>query len=263
MPVLRKSGIISAINSNPTTGVASANSAVEVYLPPNTSTIGIQVKGTYTGALTLQLKASNSDTWVTVGGTSLINEATGAASANIASATQGAFQADVTGFTNARITALAAVTGAATVYIQPSPGSGVVVLGAPLPAGTNNIGSISAVTPGGSAISVVSTASTNASSQKASAGNLFEISVSNPTATPAYVKLYNKASAPTVGTDVPVLTITAPATSATQQPSANTLTFSQIGKRFPLGIAMAITAGPLAADTAVAVAGVQVHGTYI
>lgn len=250
MPILRKSGTIAAINQ-----------FVEVYLPPNTSTIGIQVTGTYTGALSLQLKASDSSTWVTVGGTSLINEATGAASANIASATQGAFQADVTGFTNARIIALAAVTGTATVYIQPSPGSGVVVLGAPLPAGSNSIGLIS--TPSGSAISVTSTASTNASNQKSTAGNLFEISVSNPTATPAYVKLYNKATAPTVGTDIPVLTITAPATSATQQPSANTLTFSQIGKRFTAGISMAITAGPLATDTAVAVAGVQVHGTYI
>jgi hypothetical protein len=134
---------------------------------------------------------------------------------------------------------------------------GTVILGA----GTASVGTVA--TPAGTAISVVSAATTNASSQKATAGNLFEVSVSNPTATPAYVKFYNKATAPTVGTDVPVLTIVAPATSATQIPTAINLTFSQIGKRFSNGIAMAITGGALATDTAVAVAGVQVHGTYI
>lgn len=118
-------------------------------------------------------------------------------------------------------------------------------------------------TPTGTPIAVTTTASTNASIQKASPGNLFEITVSNPTATPAYVKLYNKASAPTVGTDVPIMTITAPAAAATNKPTDTVLTFSQIGKRFATGIAMAVTAAPAATDTAVAVAGVQIHGTYI
>lgn len=118
-------------------------------------------------------------------------------------------------------------------------------------------------TPSGTAIAVTSAASTNASIQKSTAGNLFEITVSNPTATPAYVKLYNKASAPTVGTDVPIMTITAPAAAATNKPTDTVLTFSQIGKRFTTGIAMAITGGVLATDTTASVAGVQVHGTYI
>ena len=39
---------------------------------------------------------------------------------------------------------------------------------------------------------------------------MYVLTASNPTATAAYLKLYNKASAPTVGTDVPVLTITLP-----------------------------------------------------
>lgn len=110
-------------------------------------------------------------------------------------------------------------------------------------------------TTGGS-YNVVSAASTNAASVKSSAGNLYEITVSNPTATPIYVKLYNKASAPTVGTDVPVLTIpvAAGATVALQ--------FGSSGKRFTTGIAIAATAAAAATDTAAAVAGVQINASY-
>ena len=103
---------------------------------------------------------------------------------------------------------------------------------------------------------MVSTASTNASNQKSSAGNLFELSVSNPTATAAAVKLYNKATAPTVGTDVPILTIPIAAGAMVS------LSFGELGKRFATGISMAITAAIAATDTASSVAGVQVHGTY-
>lgn len=109
----------------------------------------------------------------------------------------------------------------------------------------------------GTAYSAVTTASTNAAIVKGSVGNLFELTISNPTATPAFVKLYNKALAPTVGTDVPVWTISIPATTDRQ------FSFSQPGKRFSGGIAIAVTAAAPATDTAVAVAGIQIHGTYI
>ncbi len=116
---------------------------------------------------------------------------------------------------------------------------------------------VTTTTPSGSAISVTTTASTNASIQKSTAGNLFEISVSNATATAAAAKFYNKTSAPTVGTDVPVLTIPIPAYTTTAY------NFGALGKRFTSGIAMAITANTVASDTTAAVAGVQVHGTYV
>ncbi len=47
---------------------------------------------------------------------------------------------------------------------------------------------------------------TNGTSVKASAGNVFRIRGNNTVASKRYFKLYNKASAPTVGTDTPVLT---------------------------------------------------------
>jgi hypothetical protein len=104
---------------------------------------------------------------------------------------------------------------------------------------------------------VVTAASTNAAFIKNAAGTLYEITVSNVTATAVSVKLYNKASAPTVGTDVPMLTVTA-AAGATQ-----VVCLPPLGKRFGTGIAIAATALPAATDTGVAVAGVQINASYI
>lgn len=106
------------------------------------------------------------------------------------------------------------------------------------------------------AYSLTSAASTNAAAIKTSAGNLFELTVSNPTATPIYVKFFNKASAPTVG-DVPILTIPVAATSTV------VYEFGAWGKRFATGIAIAATGGILATDTANAVAGAQISASYV
>lgn len=117
-------------------------------------------------------------------------------------------------------------------------------------------GNVAVTLPGGSQIKVVTTASTNASLQKSSAGNLMEISASNPTATAAFLKIYDKATAPTVGTDVPLMTISVPANTTVS------LQFGNLGKRFVLGLGLAVTAAIAATDTAVTVAGIQISGTY-
>lgn len=98
-------------------------------------------------------------------------------------------------------------------------------------------------TAGGLTIStLLSAATTNATSVKASAGQVFGWFLSNSNAAARYFKLYNKASAPTVGTDVPVMTIYLPAGAA-----AN-VEFSH-GIAFATGIAFAITTGATTADT--------------
>lgn len=111
--------------------------------------------------------------------------------------------------------------------------------------------------PTGTNLSFVTAASTNGANAKSTAGNLFEVTVSNPTATPVAVKFYDKATAPTVGTDVPVLTIPVAAGAVVS------MNFGATGKRFAAGIGRAVTAAAAATDTAAAVAGVQVHGTYV
>ena len=132
----------------------------------------------------------------------------------------------------------------------------------PIPAaqisGTQPVsGTVTVTNPPGTTYNVVTTASTNSAVVKVTAGMLYEITISNPTATAAYVKLYNKATAPTVGTDVPVLTqaVAAGATVA--------LSFGQVGKRFATGIGIACTAAAAATDTVVSVAGIQINATYI
>lgn len=60
----------------------------------------------------------------------------------------------------------------------------------------------------------VSAASTNATSVKGSAGQLYEIMASNVNAAARYLKLYDKATAPTVGTDTPVWTLIIPGNTA-------------------------------------------------
>lgn len=93
----------------------------------------------------------------------------------------------------------------------------------------------------------ISTASTNAVSAKASAGQVYGYFLSNLNASPAYLKLYNKASAPTVGSDVPVITILIPGNSASNGAGAN-CEFAN-GIAFGTGIAFATTTGVADADT--------------
>lgn len=85
-------------------------------------------------------------------------------------------------------------------------------------------------------------ASTNATSAKATAGDLFRITGYSARGSACYLKLYNKASAPTVGTDTPVATFYIPQTAAFDFALNTPLYFSA-------GIAYAITTAAADADT--------------
>ena len=89
-----------------------------------------------------------------------------------------------------------------------------------------------------------STASTNATSVKALGGKLYSILASNLTAASIrYLKFYDKASAPTVGTDTPILTIPLPAAACT------VIALGSYGITFSTGIAYAITGAIADSDT--------------
>ena len=219
-------------------------------------TLVVDVSGTFVA--TVQVQSSiNGTTWRNVtGSTSIINLSTGAylTSGNITAA--GVYAIDISSFQYVRLISTAYTSG--TMVLEYN----TVTTGNLNPAGTNSTvsGTVTAnqgTLATGTAISVTTAASTNASVQKSTSGNLFEITASNPTATAAYLKFYNKAAAPTVGTDVPVMTIPVAANSFVSYVPGGQ------GKRFTTGIAMAVTGAITAADTTSAVAGVQVHGTYI
>lgn len=84
-------------------------------------------------------------------------------------------------------------------------------------------------------------ATTNATSAKASAGDLWTVHGYNAAASVRYLKFYNKASAPTVGTDVPTITLAIGPSQAFR--------FDLGGHYFSTGIAYALTTGSADADT--------------
>jgi len=110
-----------------------------------------------------------------------------------------------------------------------------------------------ATTGGYSASRVQALASTNATSLKASAGQVYQIALGNNGASAAFLKLYNKATAPSVGTDAPIATYLIPA--------GGQLNLQFIaGKVFPTGIGYALTGAAADSDTT-AVAVNQITGS--
>lgn len=103
-----------------------------------------------------------------------------------------------------------------------------------------------------------STADVNAALVNAGRCGLASIVVSNIGGAAAFVKLYDKAGAPTVGTDIPVMTIPIAANGVVP------LDLGGAPMPFQLGLGLAIT--NLAADsdtTAVAAGQVKVAGQYL
>lgn len=143
--------------------------------------------------------------------------------------------------------ALAVNLTAAGALIPGDAGNGLdvdVTRMAALVAGAALIGRVSVEpqTANGLSISrLVSAASTNATTAKASAGQLYGWYLYNANAAVRFLKIYDKASNPTVGTDTPVLTIPIPPGSAANVEFTN-------GIAFPTGIAFALTTGGVDSD---------------
>lgn len=126
-------------------------------------------------------------------------------------------------------------------------------------AGTNTIGGVTIATGtsgGASSHKLISAATTNATSVKGSAGQVYAIIASNLNAAARYLKLYDKATAPTVGTDTPTSTILIP-------PNSSGVVFSiPVGVLFTLGIGFALTTGVADSDTAAVAANDIVINTF-
>lgn len=92
--------------------------------------------------------------------------------------------------------------------------------------------------------SLISAASTNATVIKATPGRVYGYSISNTNAAARYIKLYNKATTPTVGTDTPVRRICIPAGQTVHYHCPAGL------DGFTAGIGIGTTTGALDSDTA-------------
>lgn len=94
---------------------------------------------------------------------------------------------------------------------------------------------------------LLSAATTNSNLIQAGQSQVFTYSFHNQTAAFKFVKLYNKATAPTIGTDVPRVTIPVPPNSYVAFDSVN-------GIYFPLGLGVGVTNLIADADTTAVVA---------
>lgn len=109
---------------------------------------------------------------------------------------------------------------------------------------------------GSTTFSLNALASTNANLIKNTSGLVFNITAMNTAASSRYLRFYNKATAPTVGTDTPFAVIAIPATSS-KEISFNT------GLLFLTGIGIAVTGGASVLDsTAVSAGDVQLTINY-
>lgn len=259
-----------------TTGAVNALNATLVVDVRRASNIVLHVKNTGTvamaaGAFAFEASLDSTNgtdgTWFTIqaarSNVNTVETGTGTLSIGIGLGLAYSWEASVNAYQYARVKCTTAVTTNSIAFWTIQRGSYATE---PIPAlqshavtgtVTANWGTLTT----GTTYNVVTAASTNAAAVKASAGSIYEITISNTTATAAYVKLYNKTTAPTVGTDIPVLTIPVPA-SAANAGTVN-MSFGLVGKRFATGIAIAVTAAAAATDTASTVAGIQINATYI
>lgn len=101
----------------------------------------------------------------------------------------------------------------------------------------------------------LSAASTNATLVQTGRAVVYTLAAVNTTATIYYLKLYNKATAPTCGTDTPVMTIPVPASTA----GDGIVVAPTVGILFQLGLGFCLTGAIGDSDTTNAATGVAIN----
>lgn len=101
----------------------------------------------------------------------------------------------------------------------------------------------------------ISASTTNSTLISAGAHKVYSIIVNNVNAAVVYLKLYDKATAPTVGTDTPIATLAVPTASVQKFDFAG-------GLEFLLGIGFGLTTAPADSSTAAVTANEQVVNCF-
>lgn len=217
------------------TGSGSAASAVVVFSVDTTGFggVAVQLTGVWVGTVTFETSNDNVN-WAVAGGL----PAQGGTVAATATA-NGIWSVPSMGqYFRARVTAYTSGTVVAAYVLRSNPvgfAPTVVLSSGTLTTGgtVNPIASASVATKLTNA-RVKAAATTNSTLVKAAAGNVYGWQLCNTTAAAKFFKWYNKATAPTVGTDTPVMTVLIPATGCTSWESS-------IGIAFSLGSGYGIT----------------------
>ena len=166
------------------------------------------------------------------------------------------WEASVNGYKWFRVRATAHTSGTASYILQPGSYATEPIPAAQVTATQPVSGTVTATVTAGTVNPVVpatpyfvnSAASTNGAMILTGTSNVSSFYATNQGATAAYIKLYNKATAPTVGTDVPEMTIPVPAAES-GVPGVATIPIGFHGFRFALGLGIAITRNAVHTDT--------------
>lgn len=248
----------------PTTGAITANGQTIVADVSTTSNIVVYVTGTFathTGTFEGSLDGT---TWFGLQAVRSNANTIELTSGSLSAAPAYSWELSVNGLTNFRIRATTHGSGTANWRIQPAPFATEPIPAAQVSAvqpvnGTLTSAGTTVNTPATPTVYVLnSLATANLQFIKATAGTVYSVFASNANAAVRYLKLYNKATAPVVASDVPVMVIAIPPTSHVH------LNLGALGHRFTTGIAHAIVTGIADTDgTAVAAAEVKLHIAYI
>lgn len=233
-----------------------ANGAIITIDSPTGNTVALDIRGTFVG--TLQFESTiDGINWFAAAAIPLpFTQGSAVVSSTTA---PGAWLVNSAGTAQSRIRASAWTSGNASIVARTTEDDNNFTL--PTGTGITTVNSTfnPSATAGGfsTTFHLISAASTNATSVKASAGTIGNIVVSNGAAAARFLKIYNLAVAPTVGTSTPVLTLLVPAGQTVSVPFSG-------GMRLATGIALATTTGIAVADaTAVALNDLAIHIDYI
>ena len=127
---------VSTATDRTSTGAITTNQNVSVSTQGSGSA-GIQITGTWTGTLVFESSIDGGTTWNSM----LVQVPTTGAEVSSATA-NGNWTAAVAGYQQIRVRGNTVTSGSATVFLNASAGTQVVVLGDPLPTGSNTIGAV-------------------------------------------------------------------------------------------------------------------------
>lgn len=239
---------------------ANATSSGQVTGLNGAGTTLIQLTGTFSATLQVQITVDGS-TWINLtGSTQVMNHPTDAyiGSGNITAT--GIYKVDTTGVAGVRIITTTYTSGTVTGTVRvASASSNTTIHGTPavtLGATSNVIGAVGIGATVSTGVFYVSTGTNAAVVAKAGAGSLQTLMISNTAASTQYVKLFNVTSA-TLGTTAAVVDIPVAAGATIS------VNLGANGQRFSTGIVYAITGAAGATNNTANTAGVYIALTYV
>jgi hypothetical protein len=233
--------------------ISATDGAVTIADLGARDTVLIDVSGTFVATLLIDVMLP-SGAWRTLTGTQIItNYLTGAKLGAASLTVPGLYQLGVSGLAAVRVRANPYTSGAAAVILSAVNGNAEVALDQAVQLVTGQ--SITAVPPVPTAFFYETSTTTPLAQLVRNAACVVEnLGVSNPTATPMYVKLFNGSSAPVAGAGNPIRTVKV-------NPDSD-VTIFMTRKRFSAGFGFTVTGAAAKTDTTAIVAGLQISGDY-